>query len=428
MMGIPYNTLIVLIGTGLLGASAGLVGCFAVLRNRALTGDAIAHAGLPGVCLAFLVVGERWLPALLAGALLTGLLGILVISALRHWTRIKEDAAIGYVLSVFFGVGIVLIVLIQKLATTGSKAGLDSFIFGKTAGMTAADVALIAGLAVGVLVLVCLLYKEFKLIAFDPGFARVQGWPALLLDLLLMGLIAVAVVSGEPEIGVVFISAYLIIPSVTARFWTERLDRLLILSTGIGLTMGVFGSFLSAQFSLMPAGPIIVLVGAAMFIFSLVVAPRRGLVGHWLSDRRFRRDLDQRKLLRILFDLTEAALPDRPALLLDVLQKQRAWNRPYLLHLLADAEQSGHVRREGGDHFVLTDAGLQRAAEIARGYRLWELYLTEYADVATGTANLATESVETLLPASIIADLHEKLRRSGRWPRTDSVLRPEVSG
>src|SRR5262245_51572628 len=133
--GLGYNTIIVLAGNGLLGASAGLIGCFAIQQRRALMGDAVAHAALPGVVLGFLAAGERSLPILLTGALLTGLLGVAVIAFLRAWTRIKEDTAVGMVLSVFFGGGWVLLVLVQKLTTTGSKAGLDSFILGKPAGM-----------------------------------------------------------------------------------------------------------------------------------------------------------------------------------------------------------------------------------------------------------------------------------------------------
>ena len=178
---ITYNTLIVLVGTSLLGASAGLVGSFAVLRRRSLTGDALAHAALPGLCLAFLVVGERSLPAMLLGAFLSGLVGIGCISALRRWTRIKEDTAIGIILSVFFGAGIVLSRCIQNLSATGSKAGLDSYILGKTAGMIFQDVMLIAGLASFCLCVLLLFIKNSawsRLIPALRGFraGRREAW------------------------------------------------------------------------------------------------------------------------------------------------------------------------------------------------------------------------------------------------------------
>jgi manganese/zinc/iron transport system permease protein len=288
---IAYNTAVVLIGVSTLGASCGLVGGFAVLRRRALTGDALAHAALPGLCLAFLVVGARFLPALLAGALLSGLLGILIISGLRNGTRVREDAAIGLVLSVFFGAGIVLSHWIQKHTTTGSQAGLDSYILGKTAGMLAVDVYLIAAMALGCLLLIVLLYKEFQLIAFDPDFARVQGWPVLRLDLLLMLLLAVTVVIGLPAVGVVMIAALLILPGATARFWTERLGVFLALAAVSGCVTGALGTWLSASFQNLPTGPIIVLCGTGLFLVSALLAPRRGLVARWLTQLRLRRQV-----------------------------------------------------------------------------------------------------------------------------------------
>ena len=260
---LTYNTLIVLIGTGLLGANAGLVGSFAVLRRRALTGDALSHAALPGLCAAFLIAGRRSMPALLAGALVSGVLGVVVISGLRRATRVKEDAAIGIVLSVFYGLGIVLSRIVQDTEGVGNKAGLDSYILGKTAGIIAQDVLLIGGVSLVSLLAIVLLYKEFVITAFDPDFGRVQGWPVLRLDLVLMGLIALAVVFGLPMVGVVLMAALLILPGASARFWTDRLGPLLAIATAFGLTIGLAGTALSARYAGMPAGPVIVLVGSA---------------------------------------------------------------------------------------------------------------------------------------------------------------------
>ncbi|MCL6503746.1 MAG: metal ABC transporter permease, partial [Pirellulales bacterium] len=205
-----YNTLVVLAGTSLLGAGAGLVGTFAVLRGRALLGDALAHAALPGVCLGFLVWGDRSLPVMLLGALATGMAGVALVGALSGLPRVKSDAAIGMVLSVFFGAGLVLSRLIQSRHAGGSKAGLDSYILGKTAGMLLGDVYLILGVSLIALVVTVLLYKEFKLVTFDPEFALVQGWPAGKLELLLMGMLAVMVVLGLPAAGAVLVVALLI--------------------------------------------------------------------------------------------------------------------------------------------------------------------------------------------------------------------------
>jgi manganese/zinc/iron transport system permease protein len=289
------NTQIVLLGVTFLGASAGLIGCFAVLRRRSLTGDALAHSALPGLCLGYLAVGERSLTAMLIGAFVSGLLGILVITALRRWTRIKEDAAIGIVLSVFFGAGIVLSSIIQR-APRGSIAGLDSFIFGKTAGMLREDVIVLAVLTLATAATVVLFYKEFKLVAFDPAFAQVQGWPAFALDLFLMLLIAVAVVVGLPVVGVLMMAALLIVPAAAARFWTNRLGLLLILSAGFGLAAGVAGVRISENIARLPTGPTIILSATALFLASLLLAPRRGVLARLLRQRRLRQELQAQGL------------------------------------------------------------------------------------------------------------------------------------
>lgn len=278
---LTYNTMLVLLGTSLLGAASGLIGSLAVLRRQSLAGDAFAHAALPGLCVAFMVVGERNLAALLLGAFLSGILGLVVVSMLRRYTRIKQDAALGIVLSTFFGMGVVLSRIIQNQTIKGSKAGLDSYILGKTAGIIASDVYLIGSAALLCVIVIVFLFKELELLTFDADFARSQGWPVGTLDLILIILLGLVVVIGLPAVGVVMMAALLILPGVTARFWTDRLAVMLPVSVGFGVTTGSVGTWLSANYVNLPAGPIIVLVGASLFLFSSVFAPRRGLIARW---------------------------------------------------------------------------------------------------------------------------------------------------
>lgn len=413
---IQYNTLVVLLGTGLLGASAGLVGGFAVLRRRALTGDALAHAALPGICLAFLLVGERSLPALLTGALVTGLVGIGVVSVLRHTSRVKEDAAIGIVLSVFFGAGIVLSRLIQNRVTTGSKAGLDSYILGKTAGMIAQDVLIIGGVSLIGLVVVVLLFKEFKSVSFDPDFARVQGWPVLPLDLALMGLVAVNVVIGLPAVGVVLMSALLILPAAAARFWTDRLAGMLLLSGVFGLAIGAVGTALSARFRLLPAGPILVLVGSTIFLVSLLFAPRRGVVARWRARHEFAKRHAAHGLLRTLYELVEPTLPRAPPFSLAQIQSRKYGSPRATRRLLAATEREGWTRRVDPETFELTEMGLLEAARAAREDRLRQLLLAEHPDLAPAFLSLEAVSVASVLPPELLGGLEGKLADLGRLP------------
>jgi manganese/zinc/iron transport system permease protein len=406
---LEYNTQIVIAGTTLLGACAGMLGCFAVLRRKALTGDALAHAALPGLCMAFLILGERSLPEMLLGAFLSGLLGICVIAAINRFTRVKEDAAIGIVLSVFFGAGIVLSSWIQKMPT-GQKAGLDSYILGKTAGMLLQDVELIGGASLVCLLAVLLLYKEFQLISFDTAFARVQGWPASFLDLLLMGMIAVGVVIGLPAVGVVMMSALLILPGVAARFWTDRLSRMLFLAAALGGLTGAVGTALSAQFSLLPAGPIIVLVGTCIFLISLFFAPRRGLVVRAWQRWRFRRELAMRNFLRGLWEMAEEHRSS------EIHFTQEDLVHRFTPAALSRALRNGYLRLTNEDTYTLTEEGLHRAIEITRGYRLWQELLLQNPDQAPGLVTLQHETVADLLPAEQVAGLIAALQKRGEWP------------
>lgn len=277
-----YNTRLVVVCSLLLGSACGPIGGYFLLRRRSLMGDVLSHATLPGVALSFLfsvwLGGDgKSLPLLLAGAALTGLLGCGAVQFIRSRTRIKEDAAMGIVLSVFFGLGIVLLGFIQSMPQ-GSAAGLESFIYGKTASMVRDDFLLLSGVAVVVLLVPFFLFKELRLLCFDQNYARVQGWPVAWLDALLLGLLTVIVVAGLQAVGLVLIIAFLVIPAASARFWTARLDCMLVLSACFGGACGWMGAALSALAPGLPSGALIVLVASSGFLFSLFFGLQRGLV------------------------------------------------------------------------------------------------------------------------------------------------------
>lgn len=416
-----YNTLVVLAGTTLLGAGAGLVGSFSVLRGRALLGDVLAHAALPGLCLAFLILRRRSLSVMLLGALISGLISVVLMTFLRRNTRIKDDAAMGVVRSVLFGLGIVLISIIQNTVTEGSKAGLDSYILGKTAGMLRDDVLLIGGVSAAALVVIMLLYKELRLTSFDPGFARVQGWPATALDLLQMGLVAVMTVVGLPAVGAVLVAAMLILPSATMRFWTDRFSTLLLGSALLGAAIGATGTLYSAQFSHYPAGPIIILAGTIFFLISMFCAPRRGLTARHFADRRFRSELKERKLLATLYELGETSRD------LTVPQSTRAvfrtlgWSDRLGSEIVTQAERFGLIERRpsAGTTDVLlrlTREGRRIAAHGVRGERLWSAYLDEFPEQAAAQVDLSEADVDRFVPPEVLERLASKLHAAGRLP------------
>jgi manganese/zinc/iron transport system permease protein len=277
-----YNTIVVMVGVSLLGVAAGAVGAFALLRKRAMMSDVLSHATLPGIGVAFLVAvslgySGRSLPVLLVGATLAAIVGALSVHWLSRVARLPEDAAMGAVLSVFFGLGVVLLSYIQTMRT-GAEGGLARFILGQTAAMSEQDAVTIGAVALAVVAVIVLLGKEFRIVCFDPEFGAVQGWPVAWVDLMLMALVVIVAVIGLQAVGMILIIALMIIPAAAARLWTERLWMMVVISAALGGASAWVGAALSASTPNAPAGGLIVLVAGAVFLVSLfVTAARRSL-------------------------------------------------------------------------------------------------------------------------------------------------------
>ncbi|MDP2355342.1 MAG: metal ABC transporter permease [Beijerinckiaceae bacterium] len=274
-----YNTIVVMIGVSLLGVAAGAIGVFALLRKRAMMSDVLSHATLPGIGLAFLVAAAlgangRSLPVLLAGATIAAIVAALTVQWLSRSARLPEDAAMGAVLSVFFGLGAVLLSYIQTLRT-GAEGGLSHFILGQTAAMSEQDAFLIGAVAAGVILAIALLGKEFRIVCFDPEFGAVQGWPIARIDLMLMALVVIVAVIGLQAVGMLLIVALMIVPAAAARQLTHNLWVMVALSALMGGVSAWIGAALSATFPRAPAGGLIVLVAGGVFIVSLLVGAWR---------------------------------------------------------------------------------------------------------------------------------------------------------
>ena len=253
------NIRYVVLGTVLLTASSAVVGTFTFLQKKSLVGDAVAHAVLPGVCLAFLLAETKNPLLLIIGAFVTGWLSLLIIDGITRHSKIKEDTAIGLVLSVFFGVGILLLTNIQH-GGNAAQSGLDSFLFGKAAALLPSDVRAFGFLSILLLLVVAFLYKELKILCFDKEYALLLGLPVRALELTLTTLTVLAVVVGIQAVGVVLMAAMLISPAAAARFWTDRLSVMLILATVFGVFSGITGAFISYTAPNMPTGPWVVIV------------------------------------------------------------------------------------------------------------------------------------------------------------------------
>ena len=382
-----YNAALVAIGAGLLGVAAGASGTFLFLRKRALVSDAVAHATLPGIGLAFIAMvafgGDgRNLVGLLAGSAVTAWAGLLIIEWIVRRTRLAEDAAIGAVLGSFFGLGIVLLTVIQTMSA-GRQAGLEGFLLGSTAGMLFDDAVVVAvggSLAVGA---TWLLRRPMTLVAFDPEYAAASGYDVRWIDLAMMGLVMAVTVIGLKIVGLILIVAMLIIPPVAACFWTRRSNRVIWIAGAFGGAAGYVGAAISASAPALPTGPIIVLAAASIFIVSLFFAPVRGVIAALLWHRRFQVRVHRRQGLLALAH----GEPIR---------------EPYTLRLLG---REGLIRPDG----VPTDAGRAQAAKISRDERRWAVAREVHQDTGLTGRYDGLTPIEEVFTSDEIEDFDRRL-------------------
>lgn len=299
-----YTLRTITLGTAVLGAICGMLGSFAVLRKQSLLGDAISHAALPGIAIAFLITGAKDTNILLLGALVSGLIGTFWIKGMTSKTHLKSDTALGLVLSLFFGFGMLLLTYIQK-QPNANQAGLDKYLFGQAATLLVSDVwlmAIVTGLA---LIVMLLFWKEFKLLLFDADYTKTLGFNTRFIDITITFFIVLAIVLGLQTVGVVLMSAMLLAPAAAARQWTNKLSVMVFLAAIFGAFSGVFGTAISATQNNLSTGPVIVLVASVFVVVSFIFSPGRGILFRQLRFRKNRRELKLKKTLQMMFGIAK---------------------------------------------------------------------------------------------------------------------------
>ncbi len=272
-----YTFQVVALGCVLLGIISGALGSLAVLRKQSLLGDGISHSALPGVVIAFLLTGDKSTEILLLGAAFTGILSAFIISGIVKNTRIKFDSALALILSVFFGFGIVLLTYSQKVPNS-NQAGLDRFIYGQASSLVLRDLVLMLVCGVVLFALLLVFWKEIKVFLFDHEYTGTLGYNVHTLGNLISVMVVIAILIGLQTVGAILMSSMLITPAVAARQWTNKLSVLIILSAIFGAVSGFFGTVISSAMPKTPTGPVIVICVSVVAIFSLLVAPNRGII------------------------------------------------------------------------------------------------------------------------------------------------------
>jgi manganese/zinc/iron transport system permease protein len=357
-----YTLRTVVLGSSILGIVSGALGSFAVLRRQSLLGDAVSHAALPGIALAFLLTRSKSSLVLILGAALAGWIGTLIIIGILKSSRIKYDSALGMILSVFFGFGLVLLTFIQKMPDA-NQAGLDTFLFGQASALLEKDVIVMGILAAIALIIVFMFWKEFKLLSFDRDYGFSLGFPMNLIDILLTTILVIAIVLGLQTVGVVLMSAMVVAPAAAARQWTDRLGLMIVLSAVFGALAGVSGAVLSSTTEKLPTGPTIVLCVSAIVIISMFLAPNRGLLFKYIREKINSRVLRLNGVLSDLYELAsqhdDPNYPHSEAVLNSMSEfSGTVWKN------LNELKRQGLVEQHDEDKWALTQKGYQRARQV----------------------------------------------------------------
>jgi len=416
-----------LLGALLLGLSCGLLGGFLVVRKLSLVGDALSHAVLPGVAAGFLWSLTKNPFAIFVGATAAALLGALAVEAITRGSRLPQDTALGLVLSGFFAVGICLVSMIQRLPT-GSKSGIDKFLFGQAAAIGPDDLVLLAAVAAASVLAVTLFHKELLATSFDPGFATASGLPAVWIHRGLMVLLACSIVVSLQAVGVVLVSAMLIIPAATAYLLTDRMNRLLAISAGVGMFAGAMGAFLSFLGTNLPTGPFMVLTAGGVFALAWLFGPRHGVLARQLLHHRNTLRTARENTLKAVYHALETREFEGGDVTIPELAALRGESAMDTRRAIAMLRPAGLGDLDpASDRIRLTPAGLQRAGEIVRNHRLWELYLANAAHFATDHVHEDADEIEHVLGEETVRRLEERLDHAERDPHGRPIPRPTAN-
>lgn len=413
------NVRYVVLGSMLLGGVAGGLGCFTFLQRKSLIGDALAHAALPGICLAFLLIGRKDFAILLLGAAISSWLGAQAVSLIPKYTKLKHDAALGIVLTFFFGLGIVLLTMIQKMEISG-QTGLAGFLFGQAAALSRGDVTilLVAALVLGITLIAG--FRYFKILTFDAAFAASLGMPVLFVQALLTTMYVIAVVIGLQTVGVILIAAMLITPAAAARQWTDRLPRMIWIAVSFGALSGLLGTYISFLAPRLPTGPWMVLVISTLFVISILFAPRRGILARLRLQFVNRQKITRDHILKVMFKATIESTGSVRALKFLELLKLWSFTKRELRAGLSSLRRAGFVEEQDYG-YILTATGMVEGARVTRLHRLWEVYLTRHLDLPEDHVHRDAEEMEHIITPELERELEVVLEHPEHDPHDKKI-------
>jgi manganese/zinc/iron transport system permease protein len=395
----------------LLGGVSGAVGTFNFLRKKTLVGETVAHSMLPGVLIAFILSGVKNPLVLITGAAISGWLSIWVVDYITRHSKIKGDSALAIVLSSFFGLGIVMLTVIQR--TSGKEqSGLDHYIFGNAAAMTPEDSLVFGSISLIVLAIVFWHYFSLKAVVFNQDFAQSIGINTRWIEAIISFITILSISVGIKAVGIVMMSALLIIPPTAARFWTDSLNKMLVVSGIFGAVSGWLGAFVSYSYSSMPTGPWTIVIISIIAFVSMMFAPKKGVVFQRWSKLLVKRRMNEENLLKTAVQLEvrgQGKLFNRLSISSRQFFDQRLWNRT-----IKRLKRKGLIKRVHTG-FTLSTEGRAIGAEIDRRHKIWEIYLQRRMQMSVHLVHDEADTMEHFLTPDIEDEILKELGLCSRF-------------
>lgn len=392
-----------LLASSMVGVMCGVLGSFIVLRNMSLIGDALAHAILPGVVFAFMLVGQSAL-GFFTGAVVAGLLTAVIITWIQQKVNTKNDAAIGIVFTAMFSIGVMGISSINR--QPGVHLDLKDFLFGNVLGVSNEDLFLTLGVLIYVLLSVIVFYRYLFATTFQPVIARTMGISVQTIHYFLMMLLAFAVVASLRTVGVILVVAMLITPASTALLISKQLKHVVIISGIVGLLSAILGLFIAIIFETTP-GPAMAVTATGIYLLAVLFAPERGLVFRYFRRRKLKQRIRWEDIVKEAFRLEE-----KERLTTSALAQKLGYSQSNLRRYLQLLRAKGFFEKE---QLGLTDKGKEAARQLVRAHRLWETYLVEKLGLTEHQIHEDAERIEHFLTEDILDEVDHKLG----YPLTD---------
>lgn len=410
----------VVIGIILLGVGSAYVGTYSFLDKKALLGDAISHAVLPGICLGFILAGEKNPIYIVTGAFISGAIATFLTSWLKSNTRLSEDAIIASILSIFFGFGIVFLTIIQKSGNP-EMAGLNQFIFGNAIAILEEDLWIYGGLAVFIILCLSIFQKEFSLLVFNSEYGQAIGYPMGFIRLTFNVLMILSVVIGIQAIGVVLMAALLITPGAAARFWTNRLGTLVVLAAIFSAISGVLGTYVSFILPQMPTGPWVVVFLSFIALISFLFAPKTGVISRYFARKSYLKKTHRDHLLKALYHGKESG---KKSITIEEIYEAYPYQKKESDRSIQDLLKDTLVIKDQ-QIIRLSKKGNSEAKRIVRLHRLWELYLNEYMNIAPDHVHDTAEKLEHILTPEMEELLENRLNYPKLDPHQETIPRDQ---